>query len=420
MVAVAPRRRPRSRGRSRLRRTLLLRSVHPRSSAAYDRVARIRGLSHDSGGNGMKFNVIGTIGAATVLAASIASVLGSAEAAPMLRTQSSNPLRVSMLSHGNGIVDIEVTNASSKTARIPRWELPSSTAESNLFSISRDGQILRYEGRMIKRGLPSAADFAILRPGQTHKVTVDLSEAYDLSQAGDYTITFASQLQHASLSGGAMLKQANGQPLIAQSAPMRVWVEGGAPTPTERLVATTPRSAVTKALVNGVNYVGCTSSRTTSAGNAVTSARTYSENAKGYLNAGKTGSRYTTWFGAYTSSRYTTAKQHFAAIDTAIDQNAGQITINCGCTQSYYAYVYPTQPYQIYVCNAFWSAPNTGTDSKAGTLIHEMSHFNVVAGTDDWAYGQTAAKSLATSNPGRALDNADNHEYFAENTPALN
>ena len=79
---------------------------------------------------------------------------------------------------------------------------------------------------------------------------------------------------------------------------------------------------------------------------------------------------------------------------------------------------YPNQPYKIYVCNAFWSAPMTGTDSKAGTLIHEMSHFNAVAATDDWAYGQTAAKSLAISNPTKALDNADSHEYFAENTPA--
>jgi peptidyl-Lys metalloendopeptidase len=80
--------------------------------------------------------------------------------------------------------------------------------------------------------------------------------------------------------------------------------------------------------------------------------------------------------------------------------------------------VYPTQPYKIYVCNAFWSAPTTGTDSKAGTLVHEMSHFNVVAATDDWAYGQSACKSLATSNPSKALDNADSHEYFAENTPS--
>jgi len=47
-----------------------------------------------------------------------------------------------------------------------------------------------------------------------------------------------------------------------------------------------------------------------------------------------------------------------------------------------------------------------------------MSHFTVVAGTDDLAYGQTAAKALATSDPGSAIRNADSHEYFAENTPS--
>ncbi len=59
----------------------------------------------------------------------------------------------------------------------------------------------------------------------------------------------------------------------------------------------------------------------------------------------------------------------------------------------------------------------TGTDSKAGTLVHEMSHFNVVASTDDVVYGQTGAKNLAFSNPEDAIRNADSHEYFAENTP---
>jgi peptidyl-Lys metalloendopeptidase len=130
------------------------------------------------------------------------------------------------------------------------------------------------------------------------------------------------------------------------------------------------------------------------------------------------GTRYKKWFGTYTSTRYSTARSHFSAIKTALDSKP--VVVDCGCRQSYYAYVYPSQPYKIYVCNAFWSAPMSGTDSKGGTLIHELSHFNVVAATDDHAYGQSAAASLAISNPTRALDNADNHEYFAENTPAGN
>ena len=46
-----------------------------------------------------------------------------------------------------------------------------------------------------------------------------------------------------------------------------------------------------------------------------------------------------------------------------------------------------------------------------------MSHFYVVASTSDYVYGQTGAMNLAISDPAKAIMNADNHEYFAENTP---
>ena len=49
----------------------------------------------------------------------------------------------------------------------------------------------------------------------------------------------------------------------------------------------------------------------------------------------------------------------------------------------------------------------------------QSSHFTQNAGTEDYVYGQTSAKSLAKSNPSEAIFNADNHEYFAENNPAL-
>jgi len=57
--------------------------------------------------------------------------------------------------------------------------------------------------------------------------------------------------------------------------------------------------------------------------------------------------------------------------------------------------------------------------SKAGTLIHETSHFDVVVATDDVVYGQAGARDLADSDPDLAITNADSHEYFAENTPPL-
>lgn len=364
--------------------------------------------------------VLSIVSCSAVLAGAIAAV----SAQP---TAKSNPLRVSMVaaqaSSGGflGAVEVTITNTSNHTVRVPKWELPSDFMEAKLFQVSRNGEPVQYEGPMVKRPLPSAADFAMLRAGETLHTTVDLSGAYDMSKTGEYIVTLSSPLQHASLSTGEMLKHANGLPMVIQSVPLRLWVDGS-----DQIDAKGGSTAAKRpgggggTVVNGVSFVGCSTTQIDGAGKAVVEARKYSENGKGYLAGNTVGPRYTTWFGAYTSARWSTASQHFVAIDSAMDQSGGQVTINCGCNQSYYAYVYPTRPYEIFVCRAFWSAPLTGTDSKAGTLIHEMSHFNAVAGTDDHVYGQSGAKSLAISDPAAALDNADNHEYFAENNPFQN
>ena len=65
-----------------------------------------------------------------------------------------------------------------------------------------------------------------------------------------------------------------------------------------------------------------------------------------------------------------------------------------------YAYVYPDKDDKIYLGDDFDPAPATGPDSKAGTLVHEMSHYNSVGGIDDvvmsdgkTAYGQKRCKN---------------------------
>jgi peptidyl-Lys metalloendopeptidase len=80
-----------------------------------------------------------------------------------------------------------------------------------------------------------------------------------------------------------------------------------------------------------------------------------------------------------------------------------------------FAYVYPGGPVEIWFGPLFWRAPMTGTDSKAGTVIHELSHELGV--TQDHVYGTAAASALALSNPDLAIHNADNYEYFAEGVP---
>lgn len=84
--------------------------------------------------------------------------------------------------------------------------------------------------------------------------------------------------------------------------------------------------------------------------------------------------------------------------------------------EKYYAYVYPNdKTHTVYLGNPFHAAPDTGTNSKAGTLVHEVSHFNDVAGTDDVTYGTKNSENLAKTSPSDAQNNADNFEYYIEN-----
>ncbi len=308
-----------------------------------------------------------------------------------------------------GDVDVHVTLTLTNTSRIPlflpKTQLPGEVHESALFRITRDGEPVAYQGRLVKRS--AAAEHAVVRlaPGASMSFTVELSGAYDLSQNGRYAVEYVG-----------LSKQQSGQTALlapdAGSAPVYLWLEGRTPQ-------AQPQESLAPSLAGSISYTGnCTASQKSSLASAVTAATNYSQSAYNYLSGTPSATtRYKTWFGAFSTTGWSTAKSHFSKALDAFKNKA--LTLDCSCTDSYYAYVYPNQPYKIYVCKAFWSAPMTGTDSKGGTLVHEMSHFTVVAGTDDWAYGQSAAKSLALSNPSKALDNADSHEYFAENSPPL-
>jgi peptidyl-Lys metalloendopeptidase len=355
---------------------------------------------------------------ALVAATGLTFAARQASTAPM-----ANPLSIGVFADAArtqafmGTVQVKVTNNSNEIVKVPYWQLPGANAESKLFQVSRDGKPVDYLGKMVKRGAPTEADLVSFQPYETKVYNVNLAESYDLRGGGSYAIGYHSVLDGARTAKGRRVTDAAGRLASLHGAPLQMWID--AKNSLDQLKPKRPGGGGSIVYQNGVGYASCSSTQISGAAAAVAQARTYSENAKGYLASNKQGARYTTWFGAYTSSRYSTVNQHFVAIDAAIDQANNNVVIDCSCKQSYYAYVYPTQPYRIYVCRAFWSAPNAGTDSRGGTLIHETSHFNVVAGTDDHVYGQSGAKSLAISNPTAAIDNADSHEYFAENNPTL-
>ena len=310
----------------------------------------------------------------------------------------------------NVTMKVTITNTSAQPQLVLKWHTPFAEIEESLFEITRDGIKVEYQGAHYKRPAPTAADYYLLKPVASHTMRVELSDKYDMSITGAYSIRYSAK----SLSLFGANEKTVG---VLKSEAVSVWIDGAKPrgaisAPMAMAAPSNPSPAAA-----GLAFSKCTTTQQQTVTQAVSAATTMANGADAYM-AGALGARYTKWFGATDSARVSKVRANFAAIKDGFVNKP--ITVDCGCKKTYYAYVYPTQPYTIYVCKAFWTAPMTGTDSKGGTLVHEMSHFNVVAGTDDWVYGQSGAASLAISDPSKAVDNADSHEYFSENTPNLN
>jgi peptidyl-Lys metalloendopeptidase len=315
---------------------------------------------------------------------------------------------------------LKYKNNGPDTAYIYRWAVPNGELQHPLFTVTQNGKKVQYLGLLAKRAPPSAADAISLASGKEISATIDLSQAYDISKSGKYTVQFempAKHLFHTSSSNSETQKTSSNEAdeSVLQSEPVTVFAEARSNT----LIKNNQQSNTQQKSLSHTD-IGCSSSRQSAINAAIAEASKYADASKLYLekNLGGT-SRYTTWFGTYSSAHFTTVKNQYINISSVFTTKS--ITFDCStCTMSnVYAYVYPSMPYKIYLCSVFWMSPVSGTDSKAGTIIHELSHFTVVAGTQDNAYGQTACKALAKANPTKAINNADSHEYFSENTPTL-
>lgn len=305
-------------------------------------------------------------------------------------------------------------NDSEREVKVLVWHTPIDGFSADIFDVRRDGEPVPYIGRLVKRAAPQEADYVAIQTGSSLSAEFDLSAGYDVSRPGVYTIQYREDLLDAESERSPrpirerFERESEIEPLV-ESWNLAILVHGE-----DRGPRTEPDLG-TMSLPPA--YSGCTNSQRSALGTALGNAENMSIESRGYLQTlpvaqRPSDARYREWFGVYDSTRYQTVDGHFVSIADAFSNRT--VSFFCDCTDSSYAYVYPTRPYEIHLCNAFWSAPATGTDSKAGTLIHEMSHFGVVASTNDYAYGQTACRKLANKQPRKAIANADSHEYFAE------
>ena len=307
-------------------------------------------------------------------------------------------------------------NPTTESLWVMSWMLPSDDMDANLFTVQRDGEAVTYLGPLVKRAAADVEDWIEIKAGQSYSIVFDPSASYDMTGKGQYAIQYRvnqiavrHKAPQRALDPGSHLGMVKAQNADTQPHGNASVVTAS----TELFYEGIPANAETKAqeltLIGG--YTKCTTSQQAKLATAHQNAINISGKALSQLGTANP-FNFVWWFNTASTSSINNVQGHFSKINDAFANKA--VTYDCSCKKRYYAYVYPTQPYKIYVCSVFWTAPDLGRDSKAGTLVHEMSHFNVVASTDDWVYGATGAHSLALSDPTKAMDNADNHEYFAE------
>jgi len=324
---------------------------------------------------------------------------------------------------------VKIVNTFDGPVTLLTWNSPleenTDVFHAELFDVtSRYGQEPMYIGILAKKN-PVPTDFITLQKGESVNNTLDLHNGYWFRTAGDYSVTLNTVVRIVigdyDLSNFSANVLADFHYELMTSNTITVSVKTLYPHSWPKLEA-----PLFPGLAGPAPDSSCTTNEGSTIRTAGNNAISATQQGIRYLQPSSCSSSLTTyveWFGACDSSRYSTVKSNLNAIAGNVGLN-GNYPVNCkgsSCNANTYAYVYPSwSNHTVFVCGYFWNVPtrNCVMDSQPGTLIHEMSHFNNVASTNDAAYGLTNCRNLARNNPAAAIRNADNYCFYTDSCPS--
>jgi len=301
----------------------------------------------------------------------------------------------------NLMVSVTYHNFGNQTISLLKWDTALNNGlTEDLFDIEFNDQKIPYTGVHVKRLAPTRSDFVQIAPGESATGKVNLQGSYPINFKGRYKIAMRNSGALATKLQVPITFNLNAdRPIIQAKRPAR--------------------------------FQNCSASQTSSIDAALTSAERIANAAITDLRGTPvvlraTAPRYREWFGSYSAGRYSQIELGMERIASALSSQT--IGFDCDCSgqdgvdpNNTFAFVFPNDPYNMTLCGVFFQVAREGTDSKSGTIVHEISHFNVVASSDDFASAldQRGSRRLASSSPTSAIRNANAFEYFAENTPFL-
>lgn len=318
---------------------------------------------------------------------------------------------------------IEMINRGETDLLLLAWGTPLEGLVSDCLLVLRDGVEVAYDGPLVKRGEPQAGDFVQIRAGKTVSRSVDLATAYKISGAAVYSIELrpwsapileadADPTPYADLSVSTRLA------LPQVPLPIELEVDDSfSPATSGERARAQEKQHQREADTEAGMVVGAAKAPTFTGGSATEQDQTRSAHIDGYnlatraLSSLGNNAKYVEWFGAYTGTRFSAAQTVYTKIKVGMETKTLRYDLTgAGCEPGWYAYTHKGTT-TVWMCSAFWKAPATGTNSKAGTVLHEWSH--ALANTSDIRYGQASCRELARTEPDKAVANADSFEYYA-------
>jgi len=297
------------------------------------------------------------------------------------------------------------------------------TISSPIFVVQKaeDDVTVPYTGRMSSRALPAAveeaqSEFITLNGGETITVEVDVSKGYQLEANSTYEVSLDAFLNFFEGTFDELVKKTHKTKLLSSTNSNS---SSGIPLSlaplTSQVVQIFSQHASKPHLQMGFNP-NCNQDIRNRFWALYSPASQNTNNALSYLQRAQCDFHYNLYFGFYQgTNRWATASWHFQNIKRNIDIQSFAITCETTCQQYVVAFVYPNdRSHLIHLCAWLFQQP---VDFQGSTLIHELAHFDDVAGTRDHGYGEEAARNLARTNPDMALNNAENHGLFAKIKP---
>ena len=310
-----------------------------------------------------------------------------------------------------------------------KWSTPLEKVISNCLTVTRNGKKLEYNGIYRKRSVQGPDQFLTVGAGQTLSSTFQVSDAFDMTKAGVYSIAVDTYLEY--VVGSAASKPDIKRKIRHLSTPAVSFQIVGRRSSKETLGQKARFLESTKhteqnGIFNGTFGVGVSRKRTlpvpiikpTTVDGDLQGATIQAHNAAlnhiiNFLETRVTRGRANKveiWFGVNQVENVAEKLQRMA--DVLKTQRITYIFHGPDCDADTYAYIETLLPRTVFLCQGYVDAPPTGANSKMGILTHELSHD--IVRTNDHAYGQSACKMLAKGAPYDAIDNADNFEYFLE------